>query len=341
MPVDNDTICRRCVLTTSVPDVTLDAEGVCNVCREYDAHHETYDTYFKTEDDLAELFKETHNPEGQYDVLLMYSGGKDSTYVLNRLIDMGQRILAVTFDNDYVPKDCFENIRGVCEDAGVDSLILSLNRQTMDRVFASSLRTDGEVCTGCFRALTARGTEVAIEKNIPIVMTGLSRGQIFDTKVHQLLASGKTDIDDIDRWLRIFRQRYHQQKDEIAELIHDRAAEDLEAFGRVHFIDFFRYCRVTKADIVQLIKERNPAWRKPENVGGCSSNCMINDVGIKVFTETRGYHNYAVPAAWDIRFGHETREEVLDDLECELDDKRINGILTQLQVKYDTRGSLT
>ena len=334
-----DSICQRCVLTTSVPGVTLDADGVCSVCREHDANREVYDAYFKSEDDLRDLFHTTHNPDGQYDVLLMYSGGKDSTYVLNRLVDMGQRILAVTFDNDYVPKDCFENIRGVCEDSGVDSLILSLNRETMDRVFASSLRTDGEVCTGCFRALTARGTEVAIEKEIPIVMTGLSRGQIFDTKVHQFMAAGKTDVDQIDRWLQVFRRRYHEQKDEIAELIQDRAAADLDAFERTQFIDFFRYCKVTKKQIVQLIQERNPTWRKPENVGGCSSNCMINDVGIKVFTETRGYHNYAVPAAWDIRFGHETRDEVLEDLETDLDDKRINGILTQLQVKFDVKGA--
>lgn len=338
MTLGGGTTCQRCVLTTNVPGVTLDDEGVCSVCREYDDHRDVYDAYFKTEDDLVELLRQTHNPDGQYDVLLMYSGGKDSTFVLNKLVDMGQRILAVTFDNDYVPKDCFENIRGVCEDAGVDSLILSLDRKTMDRVFASSLRTDSEVCTGCFRALTARGTEVAIEKNIPIVMTGLSRGQIFDTKVHQFMAAGKTDVDEIDRWLRAFRRRYHEQQDDIAELIHDQAAADVEAFEKTHFIDFFRYCKVTKQDIVQLIKERNPAWRKPENVGGCSSNCMINDVGIKVFTETKGYHNYAVPAAWDIRFGHETRDEVLADLETDLDDARINGILTQLQIKYDAGG---
>ncbi|REJ67392.1 MAG: hypothetical protein DWQ31_11460 [Planctomycetota bacterium] len=331
------TVCERCVLTTSVPGVSLDEEGVCNVCREYEANRSTYDAYFKTEDDLAALFRRTHSPEAPYDVLLMYSGGKDSTYVLNRLVDMGQRILAVTFDNDYVPKGCFDNIRGVCEDAGVDSLILSLNRATMDRVFARSLEQDSQVCTGCFRALTARGTEVAIEKGIPIVMTGLSRGQIFDTKVHQLLAAGKTDIDEIDRWLRAFRRRYHEQKDEIAELINDRAAADLAAFERVHFIDFFRYCKVTKEDIVALIKERNPAWRKPENVGGCSSNCMINDVGIKVHQETKGYHNYAVPAAWDVRFGHETREEVLEELETDLDERRIHGILTQLKINYHVK----
>ncbi len=340
MSLSEATTCQRCVLTPAVPKVTLDEQGVCNICREYDENREVYDTYFKTEDDLAELFRQTHNPDGDYDVLLMYSGGKDSTYVLNRLIDMGQRVLAVTFDNDYVPKGCFENIQGVCSDAGVDSLIVKLDRATMDRVFASSLRTDSEVCTGCFRALTARGTEVAIEKNIPIVMTGLSRGQIFDTKVHQFLSAGKTDIEEIDRWLKVFRRRYHEQKDEIAELINDQAASDLEAFDRTHFIDFFRYCPATKVDIIELIKERNPSWRKPENVGGCSSNCMINDVGIKVFTETKGYHNYAVPAAWDIRFGHEPREEVLAELEVELDEKRVNGILTQLQIKYEAKDAL-
>lgn len=325
-----ETICERCVLSDSVPDVSIGADGVCSLCREYEGQKDTYDGYFRSEEDLLELLRTAHNPKGEYDVLLMYSGGKDSTYVLYRLLEMGQRILALTFDNGYIPAACFENIRGVCGDAGVESLIVRHERAVMDRVFANSLREQSAVCTGCFRALTARGTEVAVEKDIPIVMTGLSRGQMFHEKVHQLVSRGKTDGDEIDRWLRVFRRRYHERNDEIAQLIQDRALHDVGAFERILFVDFFRYSDVAKTEIVRLIEERAPFWRKPENVGGCSSNCMINDVGIKVFQETKGYHYYAAPVAWDVRFGHLSRAEALEELRSELDEDRVQGILKGL-----------
>ena len=35
-----------------------------------------------------------------------------------------------------------------------------------------------------------------------------------------------------------------------------------------------------------------------------------------------------------------TRDEVLEELEAELDEKRVNGILTQLQIKYDAKGAI-
>lgn len=329
---DSYRMCRQCVLTTAVPRVTLDDDGVCSVCREYEARKATYDAYFRTEDDLRVLFGKTHDSSAPFDVLLMYSGGKDSTYVLCRLVEMGLRVLAVTFDNGYVPRQCFDNIERVCTNLGVESLIVGADRKVMDEVFAESLRADATVCTGCFRGLTARGTEIAVARRIPIVMTGLSRGQIYDTKVHQLVSNGVTDADQIDALLHVFREGYHRQNDKIASLIQDRAVADPKAFKATQFIDFFRYSPVKKTDILALIAERTPFWKLPQNVGGCSSNCLINDVGIQVHLEKRGYHNYAIPASWDIRFGHITRADALAEVSELPDEPKVRQILKVLNV---------
>lgn len=328
----SDDMCMNCVLTTAVPGVTIGDDDVCNVCREYEAHGSAYDAYFKTPDDWTTLLEQTHRPDAEHDVMLMYSGGKDSTYVLYRLVEQGCRVLALTFDNGYIPKGCFDNIAGVCADLGVESVVVSVEKSRMDEVFAESLQNDHTVCSGCFRGLTARGTELAIARGIPIVVTGLSRGQIYETKVHPLLRRGITDVDQIDGLLGQFRELYHAASDRIAELIADRALADEAGFRRTHFVDFFRYFKVTKQQIVELIEARAPFWRKPGNVGGCSSNCLINDVGIHVHQAARGYHNYAIPAAWDIRFGHLTRDAAIDELQPDLDARKVDQILRKLPV---------
>jgi len=327
MNTSTSQMCKRCVLTTAVPRIALDAEGVCNVCREYDARKTQYDLYFKTEGDLTALLNSSHRPEAPYDVLAMYSGGKDSTYLLCRLVEMNQRVLALTFDNGYVPQQCFDNIQAVCTSLGVQSVVVSVQKEKMDEVFALSLKRQNTVCSGCFRALTARGTELAVEKGIPVVMTGLSRGQIFHTKVHPLLSNGITDPNQIDENLNMFREMYHSAKDRIATLVDDRALLNRKAFQDTRFVDFFRYVSVTKKSIFDLICERVPAWKLPENVGACSSNCLINDVGIQVHLERTGYHNYAIPVSWDIRFGHITRDAAVEELDSELDTSKVRGIL--------------
>src|SRR5207244_2416602 len=105
----------------------------------------------------------------QFDCLLLYSGGRDSTYVLYRLVDLGLRVLALTFDNGYIPAGCFENIQHVCEGLGVESTIVRVEQSKMDRVFALSLAQHATVCSGCFRALTSRSTEIALARKIPAV----------------------------------------------------------------------------------------------------------------------------------------------------------------------------
>ncbi len=43
--------------------------------------------------------------------------------------------------------------------------------------------------------------------------------------------------------------------------------------------------------------------------------------------ERTGYHNYAIPLSWDIRFGHITRDAAVEELGSELDTSKARSIL--------------
>ncbi len=44
----------------------------------------------------------------------------------------------------------------------------------------------------------------------------------------------------------------------------------------------------------------------------------------------RGFHNYALPYAWDVRLGHKTREAAIDELNDEIDETRARSILREI-----------
>ncbi|MEL7061722.1 MAG: amino acid adenylation domain-containing protein, partial [Acidobacteriota bacterium] len=113
--------CRRCGLPSNYPRATIGADGVCSICHTYDRVCEHAQAYFRTMDDLTSLVGEARrqHPDAPFDCIMLYSGGKDSTYALCRLAEMDLRVLAFSLDNGYISDGAKRNIRRVTEQLGV------------------------------------------------------------------------------------------------------------------------------------------------------------------------------------------------------------------------------
>lgn len=319
--------CKQCLLSENYPGVHFDQEGVCNTCHQFDTYQEKALQYFRTPSDLAQLMTEAkqHN-NSDYDCMLLYSGGKDSSYVLYRLVEMGLKVLAFTFDNGFISKAAFDNIKRQTDKLGVDSIISTT--EYMDEIFIESLNSDSTVCSGCFKSLTAISTQLAEEKGINVIVTGLSRGQIFDTKLAGLYEEGIRDLPAIEERLLLFRQMFHASDDRTNRLL----GIDLSqvAFESMYFIDFFRYDHTPVQEIKAYLADRDSFWSQPKDTGFCSSNCLMNDIGICVHSGTKGYHNYEAPLSWDIRLNISTREEVLPEVEGAVNTRQVENVLKRI-----------
>jgi amino acid adenylation domain-containing protein len=319
--------CVRCVLSAGYPGIRFDDTGVCSRCREFDRFQDAARDYFRPFDELNSLLDRSRAAEtGDHDCLLLYSGGKDSSYVLHRLVEMGLSVLAFTFDNGFISPAAFENIERQTSRLGVECIVSKAPQ--MDAIFVESLTHDHTVCTGCFKALTTISTRLAADRGIPAVLTGLSRGQIFETKIEGLFRSGVTAVADVEAQLRSFRRIYHAQEDRTARLL-DLSVKDVD-LDRFQFIDFFRYDATPVSKIKAYLAERDRFWSKPKDTGFCSSNCMMNDIGICVHGRDRGYHNYEAPLSWDVRLGIIGRNDALAEVESPLDIQRVNGVLDRI-----------
>ena len=320
--------CSVCVLTSNYPGVQIGNDGVCNVCQEWEDHQDAARSYFKSIDEFRNLIDGSHSDQSNehYDSMLLYSGGKDSSYVLHRLVQLGLRVLAFTFDNGFISKAAFENIQRQTTMLGVDSIVEQSPQ--MNDVFVESLNLDSTVCSGCFKALSAISTKLAHERGINVVVTGLSRGQIYDTKLSSLFRQGIVDTPKVEDNLRMFRRIFHANDDRTARLLD--VDLDQIALDKMHFVDFFRYDSASVSEVREHLKARDDYWNQPQDTGFCSSNCVMNDVGICVHSSKEGYHNYEGPLSWDVRLGISSRDEVLPEVSQPVDLRSTKKILDRI-----------
>ncbi|MCP4154807.1 MAG: AMP-binding protein, partial [bacterium] len=307
------TRCTKCLIPENYPGVHFDENGVCDYCREFDNYKEKAALeYFKTNDDFHQVLQKAKaSKKGDYDCLMLYSGGKDSSYVLHRLVvEMGLKVLAFTFDNGYISETAFENIRRTTTLLNVKSIIL--DSEAMKDIFVESLWSDYNVCNGCFKAVNTLGTMVAHKHNINLVVSGLTRGQIFDIKLHGLFQLGVFDEETINERLTLFRKNYHSMTNRTSRLIGVEITDEM--LDNIYFVDFFKYDQTPTTEILKYLEEKDSGWIRPTDTGSSSSNCIINDVGIYVHLKDKQFHFYAAQLSWDCRLGTITREEGIEEI---------------------------
>ncbi|MEM8907617.1 MAG: amino acid adenylation domain-containing protein, partial [Bacteroidota bacterium] len=95
--VDN---CISCGLPSNYPGAVFDETGTCHLCNSFEGYQKKVQKYFKAPEDLQALFATARaEQQGEYDCLMLLSGGKDSTYALGQLTEMGLKVLTFTLDN--------------------------------------------------------------------------------------------------------------------------------------------------------------------------------------------------------------------------------------------------
>ncbi|MGB7337421.1 MAG: amino acid adenylation domain-containing protein [Phototrophicaceae bacterium] len=325
---ENLTYCSRCGLSSNYPGIHFDDAGVCNICLSYDTYKSRAEQYFRPMEELEALAEKMKaKATGDYDCIALMSGGKDSTYMVYRLANMGLRVLAFTLDNGYIAEEAMANVRRVTKALGVDHVFAETPH--MNSIFVDSLRTHANVCNGCFKTIYTLAGKLAQQKGIGTIVTGLSRGQFFETRLtEEVFTRDDFDNDAIDQMIADARRAYHQRDDLISRSLDVDIFREQSVVDAIDFVDFYRYCDVSLQDIYDFLIPRG-LWVRPSDTGR-STNCLINEAGIFVHKKRRGYHNYALPYSWDVRVGHKQRDEALEELDDDINEANVKRILREI-----------
>ncbi len=325
---ENEVInCKECGLPSNYPSSDFDSHGVCHLCNAFKGYKEKTAAYFKTEEDLKQLLNSRKGTGGDYDCISLLSGGKDSTYILARLIHMDLKVLAFTLDNGYISDQAKSNIARVVKALGVDHIYGETPH--MNKIFVDSLHRHANVCNGCFKTIYTLSTKIALEKNIPFVVTGLSRGQFFETRLtEELFWDEGADSDTIDNTILEARKLYHKEEDAVRQHLSVGIFNEESTFEKVQFVDFFRYSDIRLGEMLEYLREK-VGWVRPTDTGR-STNCLINQLGIYVHKKEKGYSNYSFPYSWDVRLGHKTRDETLEEINEYIDEAEVKRIMAEI-----------
>ncbi len=123
---------------------------------------------------------------GLYDALVLFSGGKDSTYMIHRLRTEFPRLrmLAFTIHNGFMSPVAERNVQELIERLDIDHVFVRPRKAFHVKLFRyciTHLNADGGYGTvdfsdGEFMLDTAR--RLAAEKDIPLILCGYSRYQV-------------------------------------------------------------------------------------------------------------------------------------------------------------------
>lgn len=322
-----DRRCVECGLEAGHPEARIDEQGRCQLCVRFANERDEVARYFGSLDDFQELLADARQrSSGAYDCLVLCSGGKDSTYALCRTVELGAHPLVFLLDNGFISEQAKDNVRRVCDMLGLELVIGST--PSMPTIFAESLGRFANVCQGCFKTVYTLALNLAVERGIGAIVTGLSRGQIFETRLADLYRRRIYDPEIVDRTIDEARRAYHRMDDAVAPLLDAGGLSADEVLDRVTFIDFYRYTSVELDELLDYIGKRTP-WIRPSDTGR-STNCLINEAGIFVHKVERGFHNYSLPYSWDVRLGHKERDAAVAELDDELDPSNIRRMLDEV-----------
>ncbi|MCL2185854.1 MAG: N-acetyl sugar amidotransferase [Treponema sp.] len=165
--------CTRCVLPETHETIEFDNEGVCNVCRQAEKKHKEVDWDARGEM-LNKIINEYKN-KNQYDCIIPYSGGKDSTYQLLYVVTrLKLKPLVVRFDHWGFRPLINKNNHRIFKQLGVDVLQFTPNWKVVKQLMLTSLRETGDFCWHCHTGVFGYIMQISVKFNVPLVIFGES-----------------------------------------------------------------------------------------------------------------------------------------------------------------------
>jgi N-acetyl sugar amidotransferase len=163
--------CSKCGLPETHETISFDEAGVCNICRQHEYKAEHVD-WTAGKQQLDALIAE-HKGKFDYDCLVPFSGGKDSTWALYYLVkEYGLKPLVVRFDHGFMRPNLEENVKRTIRKLGVDMMSFTPNWKVVQRLMLQSFLEKGDFCWHCHTGIFSYPMWVALEKKVPLIFWG-------------------------------------------------------------------------------------------------------------------------------------------------------------------------
>jgi len=156
-------------MPSTKPDLHLDEHGICNACRAYENRKHT--DWDERKSRLLKLVEKYRNPGSNWDCIVPVSGGKDSTYQVIRMLQLGLNPLCVTSstcDLSDIGRKNIDNLKHL----GVDHMEFSPNPLVRAKLNRIGLREVGDIAWPEHVGIFTIPVRAAVQFSVPLIVWG-------------------------------------------------------------------------------------------------------------------------------------------------------------------------
>jgi len=152
------------------PDLYLDDDGICNACRSFEKRKEINWELRKTE--LANILKNYKSKDQtHWDCIIPVSGGKDSTYQVIKMLELGMTPLCVTGTTCHLSDIGRKNIDNI-KNLGVDYVEFTTNRLVRKKLNRIGLMQVGDISWPEHVTIFTIPVRAAVQYKVPLIVWG-------------------------------------------------------------------------------------------------------------------------------------------------------------------------
>lgn len=169
---DNVFFCKKCTISNQRPRITFNSEGICSACQYAEVKKNEIDWDLR-EKELIELCDKYRKGNGEYDVIVPSSGGKDSAFVAYQLkYKYGMNPLTVTWSPHLWTEDGFRNFQNHIHVGGFDNVLGTPNGDVHRKLTKISFEILGDPFQPFIYGQTNYPMQMALKHNVSLIMYG-------------------------------------------------------------------------------------------------------------------------------------------------------------------------
>jgi len=189
--------CTKCVNSNHRPGLTFDKHEVCDACQHAEIKKKI--NWKLREKELCKLLDQHRSKNGDHDVLVPTSGGKDSTYVAHQLKYVyGMNPLGVSWAPAMYTEVGYKNLKLFADN--YDTLVYVTNRETHRKLTRISFEEFGDPFQPFHYGQQSFPVKIAIKYKIPLIIYGENQNVEYGSSK----AKKESPFEDMN-------ERYYQQ----------------------------------------------------------------------------------------------------------------------------------
>ena len=313
--------CTKCTLPITWETLNFDQNGVCNICRNWEAKTESVD-WKEREKILSKILADVkdRNKDSEYDCIVPFSGGKDSTYTLYAVVrKYGLKPLVVSFDHGFYRPKTIENRSRTFKKLGVDVITFTPNWKIVKKLMLESLIRKGDFCWHCHSGVFSYPMQIAVKFNIPLLIWGEGGGE-YETYFRY------AELEETDEWKYNRRIIMGMRAEDMAGFINVEmrdlspfiypSKEELDKVG-VKSLPLGNYIQWNQEEFAETIR-KELGWNYdkveslyPDELGFDKIECMMTGMRDYIKYLKRGFSRITHRTTIDIKQGRISRDEGL------------------------------